>query len=261
MSDARVEFHCQLLACRRCADTGYQVTAPPIFAGPASARLMVVGQAPGKIEAAQTRRPFSGPAGKRLFRWLAEAGWAEDEFRSMNYMTAITKCYPGPHPSGRGDRLPSRTEQALCQPWLEQELALVRPAVVVPVGGLAIGRFLGSARLESVVGRLFARPADDQAMTAWARQLLGSDAILVPLPHPSGASQWVNQAENQLRLRDALNHLRALRLELLLHVAQITDSRTCSGLDRSDSPGKSGSPIAANAHSARGCMGKPREKD
>ena len=118
MVNAEGILHSQIVACRRCVEAGFWVAAPPIVAGPANARLMVVGQAPGKIEASQTRRPFSGPAGKRLFRWFAEAGWSEDEFRSINYMTAITKCYPGPHPSGRGDRVASKAEQALCQPWL-----------------------------------------------------------------------------------------------------------------------------------------------
>jgi uracil-DNA glycosylase len=131
-------------------------------------------------------------------------------------MTAITKCYPGPHPSGRGDRVPSRAEQALCEPWLEQELARLRPAVVVPVGGLAIRRFLRSAKLDEVVGRSFPRPGDDPAMTAWATRYLRAGACVVPLPHPSGASQWFNQADNQLRLVHALDQLRVLRLELLL---------------------------------------------
>lgn len=103
MVNADSSLRSQIVTCRRCVEAGYWVEAPPIVSGPATARLMVVGQAPGKVEASQTRRPFSGPAGKRLFRWFAEAGWTEDEFRSINYMTAITKCFPGPHPSGRGD--------------------------------------------------------------------------------------------------------------------------------------------------------------
>ena len=176
---------------------------------------MVVGQAPGKVEASQTRRPFSGPAGKRLFRWLAEAGWSEEEFRSLNYMTAITKCYPGPHPAGRGDRVPSKVEQALCKPWLEQELALVQPQVMVPVGGLAIGRFLSSARLDDVVGRLYVRPVDDEGLTEWAKQHLSPVARLVPLPHPSGASQWTNHVDNQARVQEALRCLRRLKSEAL----------------------------------------------
>jgi uracil-DNA glycosylase len=203
-------------ACRVCVAAGYRVWPPPIVAGSTAARLMVVGQAPGKVEASETGRPFSGPAGQRLFRWLAEAGWVEDEFRCVNYMTAITKCYPGPHPSGRGDRVPSRSEQMLCQPWLEQELARIRPAVVVPVGGLAIGRFLKPARLEDFIGRVFSRPLDDEAISSWAGLVLAPHAVVVPLPHPSGASQWFNQAGNQVRLAHALDHLRVLRLELLL---------------------------------------------
>jgi uracil-DNA glycosylase len=215
MSEPGVTLHSQLLACRRCVLAGHAVAAPPIFSGPATARLMVIGQAPGKVEASQTGRPFSGPAGKRLFRWFAKAGWDEETFRSANYMTAITKCYPGPHPSGRGDRVPRRAEQALCLPWLEQELALVRPLVVVPVGGLAIGRFLQSARLEDVVGRMFARPAEDTALTAWAQHHIPSDMRLVPLPHPSGASQWINHPDNQARLQAAVGLLRMVRNELL----------------------------------------------
>ena len=202
----------RIAICRRCAEAGYPVQAPPIVAGAAGARLMIVGQAPGRVEASQTHRPFSGPAGKRLFRWLAQAGWSEEEFRRSNYMTAITKCFPGNNANGRGDRVPSKAEQALCRPWLEQELALVQPRVVVPVGGLAIARFLGHGlKLTDVVGRLLARPVDDQRLTPWAREHLPQQACLVPLPHPSGASQWFNQAEHRALLAQALDHLSQMR--------------------------------------------------
>jgi uracil-DNA glycosylase len=71
---------------------------------------MVVGQAPG-VQEQENGRPFSGPAGRRLFQWFGEAGLKEDEFRAAQYITAITKCYPGKprtvseRPS-RGDRVP-----------------------------------------------------------------------------------------------------------------------------------------------------------
>lgn len=211
MFDSLDDLHTHLQTCRRCALAGHFVVAPPIFTGVAGARLMIVGQAPGRVEAGQTRRPFSGPAGKRLFRWLAQAGWEESDVRSSQYMTAITKCYPGPHPAGRGDRVPSRAEQELCRPWLEQELALVRPAVVAPVGGLAIRRFLGNeARLEDVIGRAFSRPAADGQLSAWAKQHLAPYSQIVPLPHPSGASQWFNDPANQALLRQALQHLQRI---------------------------------------------------
>ncbi len=203
-------LHTELRACRLCAEAGRFIVSPPIFSGPAGARLMIVGQAPGRMEQERTHRPFSGPAGGRLFRWLAEAGWAEEDFRAANYMTAITKCYPGPHPSGRGDRVPGQEEQALCRPWLEQELALVQPQVVIPVGGLSIQRFLGKgARLIEVVGRAFVRPADDQRLTPWAQQHLPPRCQVIPLPHPSGASQWFNVPANQALLRQALAHVQA----------------------------------------------------
>ena len=133
-----------LSACRRCADAGYFIGSMPISTLNVGAIFMTVGQAPGRHEAEVTHRPFSGPAGKRLFRWLAQAGFDEAEFRATQAMVAITRCYPGPHPAGRGDRVPTRAEQAFCAPWLEAELALIRPRVLIPIGGLAIGKFLGN---------------------------------------------------------------------------------------------------------------------
>jgi uracil-DNA glycosylase len=164
---------------------------------------MTVGQAPGRHEAEVTHRPFSGPAGKRLFRWLAEAGFDEAEFRATQAMAAITRCYPGPHPAGRGDRVPSREEQSLCAPWLDQELALIQPWVLILVGKLAIGRFLDAAQpLTTLIGRQFEQ----------------DDRILVPLPHPSGASQWFNAPENKAHLARALFLLGELRRQFLSDV-------------------------------------------
>ncbi len=188
--------HLALSACRRCADAGYFIGSTPISTLNAGATFMTVGQAPGRHEAEVTHRPFSGPAGKRLFRWLAQAGFDEAEFRATQAMVAITRCYPGPHPAGRGDRVPSRTEQALCAPWLEAELALIRPRVLIPIGGLAISKFLGH----------------DTTMTDLIGQRFELDGrIVVPLPHPSGASQWFNVPENKVRLGRALEILAELR--------------------------------------------------
>ncbi|MER2598201.1 MAG: uracil-DNA glycosylase family protein [Caldilineales bacterium] len=200
-------FQAQLAVCRRCLEQGFPIVPPPIFSSHRRAPMMIIGQAPGKTEQAVTRRPFSGPAGKRLFRWLAEAGWDEEEFRAANAMAAITRCYPGPHPAGRGDRVPGKVEQVLCSPWLEQELALAQPRTVVPVGGLAITRLLGVVKLSDAVGRAFARPADDAALTPWARQFLPATCRIVPLPHPSGASQWFNAPANQALISQALTWL------------------------------------------------------
>ena len=142
-------------ACLRCLEAGYQITPGAIFTGPAPAPLMLVGQAPGVTEV-QAKRPFNASSGRRLFQWLTEAGFEEIEFRASYYMTAVTKCYPGKHPKGKGDRKPSRAEQKLCRPFLERELALVQPRVLLAVGGLAIETLLGQKiRLDQAVGRVF----------------------------------------------------------------------------------------------------------
>ena len=196
-------------ACRRCADAGYFIGSTPISTLNAGAIFMTVGQAPGRHEAEVTHLPFSGPAGKRLFRWLAQAGFDEAEFRATQAMVAITRCYPGPHPAGRGDRVPTRAEQALCAPWLEAELALIRPRVLIPIGGLAIGRFLGR-RSET----RFLETTEDSMTDLIGEQFERDGRIIVPLPHPSGASQWFNVPENKVRLERALEILAALRTSL-----------------------------------------------
>ena len=162
---------------------------------------MLVGQAPGKSEL-EDRRAFTGRAGRTLFRWLARAGLDEPAFRRDVYIAAITRCYPGPSASGRGDRVPSLEEQSLCAPWLDAELDLIRPALIVPVGRLAIDRFLDSKPLDQLVGRVH------------VARVRGRSVELIPLPHPSGASSWVNAPANRTLLDGALDHLAAALTQL-----------------------------------------------
>jgi uracil-DNA glycosylase len=186
-------------ACRRCLEAGYEIAPGAVFSGPVPAPLMLVGQAPGVTEA-QVKRPFNASSGTRLFQWLAEAGFQEDRFRASYYMTAVTKCYPGKHPKGKGDRKPTRAEQTLCCPFLERELALVQPRVLLAVGGLAIETLLGhKMSLAEAVGHAF--------------EVDGRKVL--PLPHPSGASLWPNVAANQVRIRQALTLLREELVPLL----------------------------------------------
>ena len=168
-------------------EAGYLRAAAPVVAGTIGDRVMIVGQAPGIVEVG-TRTPFSGRAGAELRRWLTRAGIGE---RELPYRTSITKCFPGKAASGGGDRRPSPAEIALCAPWLEAEIALVRPEIVLLVGGLAIERLWGRGLLDAVVG------------TARRSAALGG-ALLVPLPHPSGASRWLNLPANRARLARAL---------------------------------------------------------
>jgi uracil-DNA glycosylase len=183
-------LHARIRACTKCVAAGYLDAAAPVVAGKITDRVMIVGQAPGAVELT-TRMPFSGRAGAELRRWLARAGIGEDQ---LPYRTAITKCFPGKATSGAGDRRPSPREIALCAPWLEAELALVRPKIILLVGTLAIERLWGKSSLSDVVGR--SRRSDHL-----------DDALLIPLPHPSGASRWLNDPANNARLDRALRLL------------------------------------------------------
>lgn len=188
----------------------------PVVSGPPGAQVMLIGQAPGRTEA-ETGRPFHGPSGRRLFRWLQTVGWEEEAFRQRHHFAAVTRCYPGPHPSGRGDRVPARAEQAFCRPYLDAEIRLVNPRLMITLGGLALRLFFPpSRRLSDLVGLAFYFPPDALLPpvafdTTRALELNGFDPALdplgrwlVPLPHPSGASLWHNHEHNQQRLQDAL---------------------------------------------------------
>ncbi len=155
-----------------------------MFEGHAGQRAYMLGQAPGVVEG-QERRPWRGRAGQTLRRWL---GLEEDAFYETFYCASVTRCYPGRAPGGGGDRTPTAREQELCAFWREWELRLLRPGLIVPVGGLAVRRLLGLPSLDASIGERF-----EFAETA-----------VVPLPHPSGVSRWLNQPANQARLERAI---------------------------------------------------------
>lgn len=185
--------------CTRCSYTDPAVR--PILSQARSPRAMLVGQAPGRVEV-NDRRPFAGRAGKTLFSWLERAGVAEAVFRERVYIAAITRCYPGPNASGRGDRVPSTREREMCSGWLESELRIIRPALLIPVGRLAIDRFLGGGKLHELIGRTH------------MVQHEGGESLAIPLPHPSGASSWVNAPAHRTLLERALALLGRELMEL-----------------------------------------------
>ena len=156
-------------------------------------RAYMYGQAPGIVEG-EERLPWRGRAGRTLRRWLE---LEEEAFYSTFFCASVTRCYPGRAPSGRGDRMPTPREQELCQFWRDWELELLRPRLVVTVGGLALRRLLGLSQLTECIGCRF--------------EVEG--VPVVPLPHPSGASSWPNVPANRRRLDTAL---RLVRDELAL---------------------------------------------
>lgn len=178
------------MRCRRCPT----VVPPPVAALPDGLpRLIVLGQAPGPREVGH-RRLFAYTAGTRLFSWMAELGVPEEEFRRKVWIAAVIRCFPGRAPQG-GDRVPAPPEIANCAPWLEAELRLLRPSTIITLGQLALAKFLPPAPLAARVGEVFEVTAD------------GHTVEIVPLPHPSGRSTWINDPENRAKLRRALERL------------------------------------------------------
>lgn len=166
-----------LRVCLACVEAGFQLESLPVLNDFVGQRAYMYGQAPGAVEGAE-RRPWRGRAGRTLRRWLE---LDEDEFYGTFYCASVTRCYPGRSPSGRGDRTPTPREQELCSFWCDWELKLLRPGLIVPVGGLAIRRLLGLSGLRECIGRRYEYEG----------------AVVVPLPHPSGASSWLNAPANR----------------------------------------------------------------
>lgn len=201
-------LHRQILGCTRCVEAGYLAQAAPVLSGYADNRMMLIGQAPGAVEAVR-RLPFQGRSGKVLMGWLMRAGFAsETQARRQIYMTSITKCFPGKG-TGGGDRRPSRAEVDLCESHLDRQLALIKPELLILVGGLAHERFLPGRPLDALVGRVFDQSGGELSPRAPA------PVRLVPLPHPSGASRWLNAVENRALLDRALRRLRPIVRSLL----------------------------------------------
>jgi uracil-DNA glycosylase len=176
-----------LRACRACP----KMEGPPVVGEAVLSPVMLMGQAPGTREI-EVGRPFAWTAGKTLFGWFEGIGLPEADFRKHAYMAAVCRCFPGKTPKG-GDRVPNREEIANCRHWWEDELALLRPRLIIPVGRLAIARFIDAGRLEDAVGK------------AWQFELpQAGRADLIPLPHPSGASTWFKTEPGKTLLERAL---------------------------------------------------------
>ena len=199
ISNALAEHRLALGSCQRCE---LAAGIRPVVSQAVNPKAMLVGQAPGQVES-EGGRPFSGRAGKTLFRWLERAGIDESSARELIYISAVTRCYPGPHPGGRGDRVPTKPEQSRCGDWLENELRIIRPKLLIPVGRLAIERFVEPLPLSELIG------------TRRIVEHAGGKSVLIPLPHPSGASSWVHQADHRVLVDKAIeligDELRSLR--------------------------------------------------
>ncbi|MEI8341606.1 MAG: uracil-DNA glycosylase family protein [Verrucomicrobiota bacterium] len=181
-----------LNACDRCP----RMHKPVVSGGPVVSRVMLVGQAPG-VKEPQLGRPFAWTAGKTMFNWfLTHCGMDEARFRSSIYMAAVCRCFPGKTAAG-GDRVPDAAEIAACSRWMEAEIAILKPELVIPVGKLAILQFMEFDKLTDVIGKKF------------GTEFHGHRFDLIPLPHPSGASPWHRMEPGKTLLENALRLIKS----------------------------------------------------
>jgi uracil-DNA glycosylase len=177
----------ELIQCRRCP----RMLPPPVSGGPVVSRVMLIGQAPG-VKEPVLGKPFAWTAGRTLFRWFNEAcGLTEMQMRSSIYFAAVCRCFPGKTSAG-GDRIPNPDEIRNCSSWLNDEMEILQPRLVIPVGKLAIAQFVSIAKLEEVIGRSFAMNCGQHKYD------------LIPLPHPSGASPWHKILPGKMLLERAM---------------------------------------------------------
>jgi len=186
---ARLDDHvAHLVQCRRCP----RMQSTPVSDGAVLSDVMLIGQAPGPREPV-LQRPFAHTAGKTLFRWFEEfCGLSESTVRSTIYFAAVCRCFPG-KTSGGGDRVPAPDEIHNCSSWMNNEIKILRPQLIIPVGRLAIAQFIDCTKLEEVIGHKF------RVQRAQHR------FDLIPLPHPSGASPWHKVLPGKKLLKSALS--------------------------------------------------------
>ena len=185
-----IQAHQQRLSrCCLCPD----MIQPVIIGQTVDSEILLVGQAPGDKEG-DLGRPFAWTAGKTLFKWFESIGVSEQAFRQQVYMSAVCRCFPGKNPKG-GDRVPDKMEIDTCSQWINKEIELLQPRLILPVGKLAISQYLTVNKLVDVIGKSF------------RQKVYGVDVDMIPLPHPSGASTWHRMSPGKELLAQALELL------------------------------------------------------
>ena len=172
LTQSLIRHQAKLAACQRCPE----MLGKPVYGYPNPSPVMLIGQAPGEKEI-QVNKPFAWTAGKTLFKWFSRIGLEESSIRKKVYMAAVCRCFPGKKPKG-GDRVPNKEEISQCADWLQQELKLLQPQLLIPVGKLAIQQFVVVNKLDQVIGE------------CRKIQLQQGQCDMICLPHPSGASTW-----------------------------------------------------------------------
>lgn len=153
-------------------------------------RILLLGEAPGDQEVKQGR-PFMGPAGKELDRWLASLGLTREDI----YITGVVNSRPfSIGKTGRKrDRRPNQAEVKKSAPMFDWELAQFPGILLVPMGNASLQRLLGNhAKIGELHGQLLERPIQqfDQASNSF--KLTTAKRKIFPLYHPSYSKRFKN---------------------------------------------------------------------
>ncbi len=177
--------------CRRCESTlsKYDVEPRPIFSGGIGYPIFLLGQAPGKTEY-EKRAPFQGDAGKSIKAQFTACGLSN--FERAVYQTSVTKCFPGRRPASSTDRMPSSVEVKNCLPFLERQLELVKPKLLVCLGGLSWKAFLSMQEAAEPGFCLreigVARPSGVKVPHMVGRRFQWRSTLVLPMIHPAGSA-------------------------------------------------------------------------
>ncbi|MHA1907882.1 MAG: uracil-DNA glycosylase [Candidatus Thorarchaeota archaeon] len=136
-------IHNEIDSCTKCELHESRTNAVP-GEGPVHAKVMFIGEAPGAKED-ETGRPFVGRSGKLLRALIEEIGLTEKDV----FITSILKSRPPKN------RTPRKSEVSVCMPYLERQIEVINPQVIVLVGGVAISNLIGPWKLGDAHGRFY----------------------------------------------------------------------------------------------------------
>ncbi len=174
--------------------------------GPANARIMFIGEGPGFHENEQGR-PFVGQAGKFLDELLAGIKMKREEV----FIANVVKC----RPPGNRDPLPE--ELAACGDYLERQINIINPQVIVTLGRFSMARFLPTAKISEVHGRSFRL----------------NDRLIVPMFHPAAA---LHQPSLRPLVEQDFSRLPQLISQPLSAAAPAPDSTEQKSLEQKSEP-------------------------
>lgn len=159
MSDSLEQIASEVMACKNCPLSETRTRAVP-GEGPANAEIMLIGEGPGFHED-QSGRPFVGAAGNFLVELLGSVGLTREQVFICN----VVKCRPP------GNRDPEPNEIKACQEYLDRQIELINPRLIVTLGRYSMARWFPDARISHVHGK--------------PRQV--GDRVIVPMYHPAAA--------------------------------------------------------------------------